>query len=112
MHAKNWSLIYPERRGARLSPAYDFVSTIPYLNDAKSALTVGRTKKMYEFSLEELDYLANKARLPEKLVRDTAKETVARFHETWASERKSLPLSKDLLRVIEAHTAKVPIAAL
>jgi len=112
MHAKNWSLIYPERRGARLSPAYDFISTIPYLNDTKSALTVGRTKKMYEFSLAELDYLASKARLPEKLVRNMAKETVARFHEIWATESKNLPLSKDMLSVIEAHMAKVPISAL
>jgi serine/threonine-protein kinase HipA len=31
MHAKNRSLIYPDRRRARLSPAYDFVATTAYI---------------------------------------------------------------------------------
>ena len=29
-HLKNWSLIYPDGRGARLSPAYDLVATVAY----------------------------------------------------------------------------------
>ena len=33
MHLKNWSLMYPDNRHARLSPAYDFVSTIPYTTE-------------------------------------------------------------------------------
>jgi serine/threonine-protein kinase HipA len=111
MHAKNWSLIYPDRRSARLSPAYDFVSTIPYIDDFKSALTIGRTKSMHAFSQSELDYLAAKAQLPEKLVRDTANETVARFREVWKTERNNLPLSGTVIRTIESHTMKVPLAA-
>lgn len=111
MHLKNWSLTYPERRSARLAPAYDFVSTIPYIKDTKAALTVGRSKKMQEFSLKELAYLAGKARLPEKLVLDTAKETVARFHEVWKAEKTNLALSAKLIEVIEAHVKIVPIAS-
>ncbi len=79
MHLKNWSLIYPDRKTAALSPGYDFVSTIAYLPDDKMALTLGRSKKMADLSLDQLAYLAAKARLPEKLVLDTAKETVERF---------------------------------
>ena len=30
-HLKNWSLIYPDRRRATLSPVYDLVSTVGYL---------------------------------------------------------------------------------
>lgn len=110
MHIKNWSLIYPDKRGARLSPGYDFVSTIPYINDAKAALTVGRTKKMQDFSGDELKYLAGKARLPEKLVLDTAKETVARFQEVWGKEKKNLALTDKLISAIDAHIKIVPIA--
>jgi serine/threonine-protein kinase HipA len=110
MHLKNWSLIYPDRRAARLAPAYDFVSTIPYIADDKAALTLGRTKRMNEFSRDELAYLAGKARLPEKLVLDTAKETVTRFHEVWAAEKATL-LSKGLISAIENHLKTVPIAS-
>jgi len=83
MHLKNWSLIYPDRRNARLSPGYDFVSTVAYLPDTNMALTLGRSKKMTDLSLDQLSYLAAKARLPEKLVLDTAKETVGKFMVIW-----------------------------
>lgn len=110
MHLKNWSLIYRDRRAARLAPAYDFVSTIPYIADNKAALTLGRNKGMNEFSLDELAYLAGKARLPEKLVLDVAKETVARFRDLWRSEgRDRLP--KDLIEPIEAHMKTALIAS-
>ena len=111
MHLKNWSLLYPDRRNAVLAPAYDFVSTIPYIPDNKAALTYGRTKRMDEFSRDELAYIAGKSRLPEKLVLDTAAETVARFHDVWRTEKKNLPLSKDLISTIERHIKTVPIAS-
>lgn len=109
MHLKNWSLIYADRRSARLSPGYDFVSTIPYINDAKAALTVGRTKKMSEFSFDELKYLAGKARLPEKLVVDTARETVGMFLEAWSTEKNNLVLSKKIVDAIDRHIKTVPL---
>jgi serine/threonine-protein kinase HipA len=111
MHLKNWSLIYPDGRGARLSPGYDYVSTVPYLKDTKAALTIGRTKKMEDFSIDELKYLAGKARLPEKLVVDTAKATVELFHETWGKEKKNLALTGKIIDAIDAHLKIVPIAA-
>ncbi|MEZ5573102.1 MAG: HipA domain-containing protein [Halioglobus sp.] len=46
MHIKNWSVYYPDKRTARLAPAYDFVSTIPYIADSGAALTVSRTKRL------------------------------------------------------------------
>jgi serine/threonine-protein kinase HipA len=110
MHVKNWSLIYPDRREAVLAPAYDFVSTIHYIPDDNAALSFGRTKRMDGFSCDELAYMAGKARLPEKLVLDTAAETVARFQEAWQAEKKNLPLSKELIETIENHVQKVPIS--
>jgi serine/threonine-protein kinase HipA len=110
MHLKNWSLIYRDRRTASLSPAYDFVATTHYIPDEGAALTYARTKRMREFSRDELAYLAGKARLPEKLVQDTATETVSRFHEVWNAEKGNLPLPKELISTIEAHLKTVPIA--
>lgn len=110
MHLKNWSMIYPDRRTAALAPAYDFVSTIAYLKDDKAALTVSRSKRFDEFSEDELSHLAAKAMLPEKLVLDTARETVALFHQHWEAEKAHLPLSSTVIEVIERHLERVPIA--
>ena len=110
MHLKNWSLIYPDRRHAALAPAYDFVSTIPYIPDGKSALNFSRTRRFSEYSEDELSHLAAKARLPEKLVLDTARETVALFHQYWQAEKANLPLAAEVVRAVEAHLKTIPIA--
>ena len=108
MHLKNWSLIYPDRRHAALAPAYDFVSTIAYIPDGKAALNFSRTKIFAEYSEDELSHLAAKARLPEKLVLDTARETVALFHQHWHAEKRNLPLAAEVIQAVEAHLKTIP----
>ena len=110
MHLKNWSLIYPDRRNAALGPAYDFVSTIAYIKDGEAALKFSRTKRFDRYSEDELAHLAAKALLPEKLVLDTARETVALFHQYWRAEKASLPLSGDVVKAVEGHLKVVPLA--
>ena len=58
------------------------------------ALTRGRSKQMTDLSTDQLDYFAAKARLPGKMVRDAAIETVERFMDAWQrrkAERQSKP---------------------
>ena len=110
MHLKNWSMIYPDRRSAALAPAYDFVSTVGYLEDNSAALTVSRTKRFAQFTEDELVHLADRARLPRNLVIDTARATVSLFHEQWAANKKHLPLTKHIIGKLEAHIATVPLA--
>ncbi len=52
----------------------------------------------------------SKALLPERLVLDTACETVALFHQHWQAERVGLLLSADAIRTIEDHISTIPIA--
>ena len=109
MHLKNWSLIYPDGRNARLSPAYDFVSTIPYIPGDSAALNYSRTKDFTEFTWDELEHLSAKAALPTKLVLATARETVDLFMEKWTTEKHHLPMRKDVTETIDAHLEALPI---
>nr|WP_189483892.1 HipA domain-containing protein [Alishewanella tabrizica] len=109
MHLKNWSVIYKDKRTASIAPAYDFVSTIPYIPDDSASLKVSRSKKFSDFTLDELSHLAAKAMLPEKLVLDTAKQTVAGFHEVWAKEKTHLALTKSMIEVIDTHLRSIPL---
>lgn len=110
MHLKNWSLIYPDRRSVALSPAYDLLSTIPYIaGEDTAALNYSRTKKMTELTADELRHLAAKSRLPEKLVLDAARETVQSFRELWPKEKPNLPLARPVIEAVEAHAPKVPL---
>lgn len=109
MHLKNWSLIYPDGRHPRLSPAYDFVSTIPYTIGDQAALNFSRTKRFDELNKDELDHLAAKAALPPKLVSSTAQETVSIFMERWNEEKAHLPIHSDVVETIDAHLKTLPI---
>jgi serine/threonine-protein kinase HipA len=111
MHLKNWSLIYPDGPQPALSPGYDFVSTIAYLKDTNMALTLGRSKAMKELSLDQLSYLAAKARLPEKLVLDAGRETVERFMAVWKSGKAIDAISPSSVPPINELLARVPIAS-
>jgi serine/threonine-protein kinase HipA len=109
MHMKNWSMFYPDRRNAVLSPAYDFVATIAYIKDENAALTFSRTKRFDGFTEDELQHLAARAMLPEALVLETARQTAALFHEHWQAEKKNLPLSQPVIEAVEAHMKKIPL---
>ena len=110
MHVKNWSVMYPDTRHAVLAPAYDFVATIAHIPDDTAALKLSRTKRFDGFSEDELSHMAARARLPEKIVLDTARETVALFHDRWQAEKNNLPLAADTVKAIEAHMKKIPLA--
>jgi serine/threonine-protein kinase HipA len=109
MHLKNWSLIYPDGRTPMLAPAYDLLSTIPYIKDDSAALKYARTRKMAELSIDELRYMAAKARIPEKLVVSTAVETVDRFRSVWEAEKGHLPLANAVTTAVEELFGTVAI---
>ena len=109
MHLKNWSLLYPNRRNARLAPAYDFVSTIVYPVDYEFALKFSRTREFTGYTVDELEHFAARAQLPPRLVVNTARETIARFMEQWAKSKHDLPLSEKVVESIEQHLATLPL---
>jgi serine/threonine-protein kinase HipA len=103
MHLKNWSLIYSDRKRPMIAPAYDFVSTIAFLDDPNSALKYARQKRMKDLNWDELRLLAAKAGAPEALVTRAAAETIERFLDIWHQEKRALPLTEHMRTTIEAH---------
>src|SRR5580698_1057782 len=106
MHAKNWSLIYPDRRQAQLAPAYDFVSTIAYIPNDKLALSFAGSKSFASLTHDQFARFADKVGLPEKLTRDTARDAVERFREVWKGAEAVPPELRD---AIERHLKTVPV---
>lgn len=109
MHLKNWSLIYYDRRTPSLAPAYDLLSTIAYIPGDPAALKYATTDKMAALDAEELKRLADGAKLPQELVLDTARQTVADFFAVWAEQKTELPFAKDVGQAIDAHLKTLQI---
>lgn len=108
-HLKNWSLIYKNGITPALSPAYDFVSTLPYLKSRELALNFAKEKNFYAIDENVLRYFAKRTGIPEILVLTTAKETVARFKKAWLKERLSLPIPKTLKQSLQEHWKLLPL---
>jgi serine/threonine-protein kinase HipA len=93
MHLKNWSLLYPDSRTAVLSPAYDFVSTVPYIPDDKLALTFGGSRSLLGITKDQVRRFADTARMPVSPVWEIVRDAVARTAEAWSrlDARDALP---------------------
>jgi len=106
MHLKNWSLIYPDGRTPGLSPAYDFVSTVPYIPTDQLGLSFGRSRSLQRISKDQLRRFADTARLPVSPTWTLVGDTVAKATNAWKdlSARDLLPGELD--RQIDAQIGK------
>jgi serine/threonine-protein kinase HipA len=109
MHLKNWSLIYPDGRTPMLSPAYDFVSTIQYMDDRKMALSIAGEKDTRELNIGLLARFSSKARIPVNYVIETAIGTAERLVSSWRSLKNDLPLEGDARKRIDEQLEYVPL---
>lgn len=107
MHLKNWSLLYLDRRKPGLAPAYDYVSTIPYLPEDRLALGFGGSKEISAISQDQIRRFADSARLAVsplwRLVQETSEKTVA----AWKSLEEKAVIPAQIRKAIDEHMAKV-----
>jgi serine/threonine-protein kinase HipA len=93
MHLKNWSLLYPDTRTPVLSPAYDFVATLPYIPNDNLALTFGGSRSLTGIAANQVRRFADTARLPAsplwRIVTEIADRTVTGWRDL--PEKNLLP---------------------
>ncbi|WNG29409.1 type II toxin-antitoxin system HipA family toxin [Cystobacter fuscus] len=108
-HLKNWSLIYPDGRHARLSPAYDFVCVRQYLPKDQLALTFAK-----ETTPERIDW--SHIRRVDKYLRNMghdidfvglARSFVTKCQDEWAVHRRDV--SPTYRACVEEHMARLPL---
>jgi len=98
MHLKNWSLLYPDQRTPVLSPAYDFVATLPYNPNDSLALSFGGSRSLTAISTDQVRRFADTGRLPVSplwpMVADIADRTVAEWRRLPEKEMLSEKVRK------------------
>lgn len=109
MHLKNWSFIYTDGVTSELSPAYDFVSTVPYLPGDRLALNLAGEKDMGMIGLKHFQKLTRKAEVPEYLVIETVRETVENTFVQWQKQKMSYDLPSALRKRINTHLERVAL---
>jgi serine/threonine-protein kinase HipA len=107
MHLKNWSLLYPDGRTPVLSPAYDFVSTLPYIRNDELALTFGGSRSLDNITIDQVRRFADTAGLPMKPLWDLVGETVKRTAEAWRSLGAKELIQAETLKIIDGQIQRV-----
>jgi serine/threonine-protein kinase HipA len=108
MHLKNWSLIYHDKYKASLSPAYDFVSTIPYIPNDQLALNFAGTKKFSSLTEELLKQFSAKAKISQSLFLDTTRDTIKKFRKIWKESGDKIS-NQSLKKTINNHLMTIPM---
>jgi serine/threonine-protein kinase HipA len=107
MHLKNWSLLYPDRRKPVLSPAYDFVATLPYIPGDTLALNFGGSRSLNEITTGQMRSFADTARIPASPLWQIAVETAARTVASWKTLEQADLLPKEMRTSIEKQILAV-----
>ncbi len=107
MHLKNWSLLYPDRRTPVLSPAYDFVATLPYIPGDTLALTFGGSRSLDGITPRQMRSFADTARIPASPLWQIAVETAARTVAEWKTLEHTDLLPKEMRASIEKQILAV-----
>jgi serine/threonine-protein kinase HipA len=109
MHVKNWSLIYPDGRTPLLAPAYDYVSTVVYMPNDDTGLTIARTKEFERVDTALLEGMAQRAGVPRGVVRGAARDMVDRINSQWSQLNAPGLLAQRIDDEISAHRNRVPL---
>lgn len=103
-HLKNWSLIYPDTRQARLSPAYDIVTTLAFMKGERSlALNMAKQKFWYEINLQSFQTWAQRIGVPWPAIRVHVLDALDKAQTRWPNLLKDLPMTETHRSVLQAH---------
>lgn len=107
MHLKNWSLLYPDTRNPILSPAYDFVATLPYIANDSLALNFGGSRSLKEISLNQIRHFTDTAHLPMRPLSQLVTETIERTVSAWKTLPEKELLPTDMQNIIDKQIQTV-----
>jgi serine/threonine-protein kinase HipA len=95
-HLKNWSVIYKDKMTPKLSPAYDLVSTIQYVQNDSLALNLGGEKRLQSIDESHFNQMARRMEAPQKFVLDIVKETVTTAQKRWPGIIREVGLPENM----------------
>lgn len=109
MHHKNWSLVYPDGLNAKLSPAYDLVSTIQFNPMDELALNLGGSKKWQDVTEETFKRMAQKVGVDESLMASWVDQARTAVLGAWRNGKVDFGFDAQGRETIESHMARVPL---
>ncbi|ANS41047.1 type II toxin-antitoxin system HipA family toxin [Serratia inhibens] len=107
-HVKNWSMIYPNQTGVRLSPAYDIVTTRVYIpGESEVALNMAREKRWAMISMQTFERWAERVGIPWPAIRVHLLDAIDKARTLWPDLLENLPMVAEHQSVLRQHWASL-----
>ena len=107
-HLKNWSMIYPDRIHPRLSPAYDIVTTLPYVKgETGTALNMGKEKVWSNITMATFQYWVTRIGAPWPAIKIHLEDAMENARQQWPELVSSLPMSVSHKVILKEHLASL-----
>ncbi len=107
-HLKNWTLIYPDAVNPELAPAYDIVSTLPYVpSETGIALNLGKQKNWYSISLKAFQTWSERIGVPWPAVKVHLLDALTAARDLWPGMLQDLPMHELHKEVLRSHWLKL-----
>ncbi len=111
-HLKNWAMLYPDGRQARLSPAYDLLAGVyahPSTSEDRMVLSVGGSRRFEDLRPASFHGLGRLLGLGERLTEQIAVLAADRVREAWLESAAALPWTDREREELERHMGRVPL---
>ena len=103
-HLKNWSLIYQDSNRPMLSPAYDIVSTLPYVEgEQEFALNMAKNKNWYQADMASFEAWAKRIGVPWQAIKVHLEDTLELARGNWMKLLTELPMDELHQQTLKAH---------
>ncbi len=107
-HLKNWTLIYSDGVNPKLAPAYDIVSTLPYVpSETGIALNLGKQKKWYSISLKAFQTWSERIGVPWPAVKVHLLDALTAARDLWPGMLQNLPMHELHKEVLRSHWSRL-----
>lgn len=108
-HLKNWSVIYPDGINARLSPAYDIVSTRIYMQDEQGvALNMAREKRWAVIDFATFEKWTYRIGVSWPAIKVHLNDVLSIARKEWQDRLDSLPMADAHKVILRRHWASLP----
>jgi serine/threonine-protein kinase HipA len=107
-HLKNWSVIYTNPHRPMLSPAYDIVSTLPYVQgETEFALNLAKNKNWYQANMASFETWSDRVDVPWQAVKVHIIDTLDKARNIWPQLLTELPMHDEHKNALRLHWAQL-----
>lgn len=107
-HLKNWSVIYTNYQQPNLSPAYDIVSTLPYVKgETEFALNMAKNKDWHQVNMASFETWSKRVGIPWQAIKVHLIDVMDKTRTEWPKLLEELPMHQEHKDILKHHWSQL-----